>query len=412
MRIAVINYTSRRIGGVETYLEALFPLLEQRGHDLIFWAETDVPSNRPPIRLPSGTKLYSAKDGKETSAALSQVKAWSPDVIYVQKLEDPELEMQMLEIRPAIYFAHDYHGTCISGKKSHAFPTLRPCSRVFGLPCLAYYFPRRCGGLSPITMFQLYARQSQRLKTLKRYGAVLVASEHMALEYKRHGITAHVNPYTHVSQRPRDAPTDEVSKEAPSTVLKVAFLGRMEDLKGGELLIKALPEVASRLKLTVECHFAGQGSAETKWKNLAANLMKRSQSVNVHFHGWLGATDCRQLLMEMHLMIMPSVWPEPFGGVGSIAGEVYVPAVAFAVGGIPQWLHNGINGILAPGDPPTARGLASAMVQAVQDPDLYRSLCRGAFQHARNSSIEAHVADLEMWLARVAGRKTLLAVER
>ena len=48
------------------------------------------------------------------------------------------------------------------------------------------------------------------------------------------------------------------------------------------------------------------------------------------------------------LLVVPSVWPEPFGSVGMAAARCGVPAAAFAVGGIPQWLHDGVNGHLAP----------------------------------------------------------------
>ena len=53
--------------------------------------------------------------------------------------------------------------------------------------------------------------------------------------------------------------------------------------------------------------------------------------------------------------MVPSIWPEPFGQVGPEAGLYGVPAAAFAVGGTPSWLTDGVNGRLAPGDPPGRR---------------------------------------------------------
>ena len=50
------------------------------------------------------------------------------------------------------------------------------------------------------------------------------------------------------------------------------------------------------------------------------------------------------------LLVVPSVWPEPFGSVGPAAAQHGIPAAAFAVGGIPQWLHEGVNGHLADGN--------------------------------------------------------------
>ena len=88
---------------------------------------------------------------------------------------------------------------------------------------------------------------------------------------------------------------------------------------------------------------------------------------------------------------MPSVWPEPFGLVGPEAGAAGLPAVAFSVGGIPEWLKDGVNGILAKGNPPRATGLATAIVQVFADPTRYLELRRGAFSVARERfSRESH----------------------
>ena len=69
------------------------------------------------------------------------------------------------------------------------------------------------------------------------------------------------------------------------------------------------------------------------------------------------------------------------GGVE--AGCVGLPAVAFAVGGIPDWLIPGKSGELAPGDPPTADGLALAIVRALADPTHLQRLRIGAWEVAR-----------------------------
>ena len=88
---------------------------------------------------------------------------------------------------------------------------------------------------------------------------------------------------------------------------------------------------------------------------------------------------------------MPSLWPEPFGLVGLEAGQHKVPVAAFAVGGIPEWLRPGINGYLAPGDPPTSNGLADAIVACLKDAELYARLREGAGRIAAEFDFERHV---------------------
>ena len=104
------------------------------------------------------------------------------------------------------------------------------------------------------------------------------------------------------------------------------------------------------------------------------------------------------LLDEADLLVVPSVWPEPFGLVGPEAGLHGVPAAGFAVGGIPEWLQDGVNGCLAPGDPPTTAGLADAIVRCLADPDTHRRLRQEAVRCAQRFSMTRHLAELELAL--------------
>ena len=72
-----------------------------------------------------------------------------------------------------------------------------------------------------------------------------------------------------------------------------------------------------------------------------------------------------------------------------------MPAVGYAVGGIPDWLIPGRSGELAPGDPPTVQGLAEAIVRVLADPSHYSSLCRGAWEVASRFTLNAHLKELE-----------------
>jgi glycosyltransferase involved in cell wall biosynthesis len=88
------------------------------------------------------------------------------------------------------------------------------------------------------------------------------------------------------------------------------------------------------------------------------------------------------------------VWPEPFGLAGPEAGLHGVPVAAFDVGGVPEWLIDGVNGYLAPGSPPTAEGLAQAVVKCLRDPSEYERLRRGAVETARQFSLKNHLTAL------------------
>src|SRR5215212_8885936 len=142
MRIAIVNWSRRRVGGVETYLNTIIPELARERHEVAFWHEVDEPAERDLIGLPPGAPSWCV-EAIGVSESLAALLDWRPDVIYAHKLADPNLERRVLGLAPSVFFAHDYNGTCISGTKTFKSPVVRPCDRRFGRQCLIHYFPRR-----------------------------------------------------------------------------------------------------------------------------------------------------------------------------------------------------------------------------------------------------------------------------
>ena len=99
---------------------------------------------------------------------------------------------------------------------------------------------------------------------------------------------------------------------------------------------------------------------------------------------------------------MPSLWPEPFGLVGLEAGSAGVPAVAFASGGIPEWLHDDVNGCLAPADGQPA-SLAESIARCVATPETLARLSAGARRLAAARTIDCHMAGLDAVIAAAPG---------
>jgi glycosyltransferase involved in cell wall biosynthesis len=407
LRIAIVNWSRRRVGGVETYLSTIIPELSRAGHEISFWCETEEPAEREEIGLPDGAPAWCVAT-LGVDQALAALRDWRPAVIYTHKVSDPDLESKVLKLAPSVFFAHDYNGTCISGSKTFKYPVVQPCNRRFGWQCLMYYFPHRCGGLSPITMFTLYGVQAKRLRNLHDYKAIVTHSDHMLSELIKHGLSpqrAYNFPYYVQSRKmngqsvPRDAmvsalATDQNtnSKQSPGSHWNLLFSGRMENLKGGQVLIDALPQAAAMLDRPLHVTFAGDGRERRAWERRTARLV--NQKLTVDFIGWVNRQRIEGLLETCDLLVVPSLWPEPFGLVGPEAGLFGVPVAAFAVGGIPDWLVNGVNGYLAPGDPPTSAGLTQAIISCLQDTVTHARLRQGAMKIAQQFNIKNHMAAL------------------
>jgi glycosyltransferase involved in cell wall biosynthesis len=379
LRIAVATRTLAPVGGVESYVTFSVTALRRAGHEVTVFTEDRTASapDDPPMSMPGAVARYGA------------------DVLVSHGLQDTSSDEALAAVHPSVFFAHAYHGTCISGSKAHSFPSVQPCVRTFGPACLLHYFPRRCGGLSPATMVTEYRVQQRRLSAVRRYDRVLAISTVVAREYERHGVPGdriHVLPPP-VALRPRE-------RSAPDPD-HLVYLGRLEPLKGPLVAVAAAAAAAARLSRPLRLTLAGEGRGDTDVRRAIDRLPAHSP-LSVEMVGHLDAGSCARLLSGAGLLLVPSRWPEPFGLVGVEAAAHGVPAAAFRVGGIPEWLVDGISGHLAmpDGDPVTA--LCDAIVQSLADPVHYASLRRGAREAHETALARDHVGALLGILEQVA----------
>jgi len=403
VRIAIVNWSLRCVGGVETYISCLLPALVSNGHDVSLLGEIDEPGDRRRISRADEIPVWCVIDGG-IDRAIASLWAWKPDILYVQSDIDPELEQQLIGIAPSVYFAHNYTGACISGSKLQRLPSMTVCERTLGWRCLLHYYPRRCGGLNPITMWTNYANQTQRAARLHRYDAIVTASAHMKSEYVRQGFDpdrVHVvwlPIVTPTSHEPSATDHDSSPRINRSTAweseLRLLFVGRMEWIKGGHILIDALPEISALLARRVSLNFVGDGRERERWSRRAQSVQSSDGRVHVDFDGWLDGAPLAERFKQADLLVVPSLWPEPFGMVGPEAARYGLPAVAFDVGGISDWLTDGVNGHLAPTNPTTASGLARAVVGASNEREHYLNLCEGARRAVVRFGLDAHTSSL------------------
>lgn len=386
MRVAVASWTARYAGGIESYLAAVMPAMRRAGLDVSFFHEVDQPSGRGRIDETVDGPVFSvASSGVER--AIAQLSAWKPDLLYVHGLHDSATADRLLDLAPSVMFVHTYTGTCISGTKTHISPQPAACARRFGPACLALYFPRRCGGRNPVTMMRLYRLQSRRQEAMTRQTAVITHSEHMKNELAMHGIPASVVAY------PISVPETNGSSQVAASN-DILFAGRMDAVKGGTLLLDALPQIRRELERPVRVQYSGDGPDRARWEERAAAIQAADSHISIRFPGWAEEAQLSGQMKASRLLAVPSVWPEPFGSVGLAAARCGVPAAAFAVGGIPQWLHDGVNGHLASASPPSSAGLAAAVVRCLRDPGHYADLSRGAREMAARFTMERHIPDL------------------
>jgi glycosyltransferase involved in cell wall biosynthesis len=397
MRILFVNDGLNDAGGVQSYLTAVTTGLLKRGHELCFLHCQSNKSLTLSSRINSFPYFSVEELGLE--GALEKVKAFNPDVSFSHNMNRLDIEQHLIDLMPVVKLMHGYFGTCIGGQKTHLFPSAQPCAEQFGKACLLRYLPQRCGELNAGKMMDHYRWAKDQNRLFKHYAAMIVASRHMKREYAANGMDEckiTVNPLFSVPVAEGARP-----KESATNTARVLFAGRMTKLKGGDVLMRAVREASRELNTPVELVMMGDGPQRSAWEKLAHKL-----NVAARFTGWISDAEKRlREYEEASLLAVPSLWPEPFGLVGLEAAGVGVPAIAFEVGGIGEWLEHGKNGVLVPLRRPAYKEFGKALARILSDRERLGEMGRAARIRAAEMSLENHLNLLENILAQVLTRQ-------
>src|SRR5215470_17722869 len=116
MRILLANEARQGAGGVESYLAALVPHLEARGHDVaLLYANRS--SETGPTRIVSSESWSVADEGIDR--AMAEVGAWRPDVCFSHNMRELDVDKRLVsgERWRTFKMMHGYFGACVSGHK-------------------------------------------------------------------------------------------------------------------------------------------------------------------------------------------------------------------------------------------------------------------------------------------------------
>ena len=149
--------------------------------------------------------------------------------------------------------------------------------------------------------------------------------------------------------------------------LNLLYAGRIYPEKGIDTVIKAMIKLLhSQGKRGIRLSLAGSGSIE--YENHLRQLVNQAGLTDyVSFLGWVEPEEMPELLRKFDVLLLPSIWPEPFSRAileGMISGLV---VVATRTGGTPEIIVDGENGLLfTPNDP---EDLAKKIAHLVDDPE-------------------------------------------
>ncbi len=392
LRITSLGYVG---GGVENGIELLQPVLTDMGHEVRILTSDHNQAVRHFSHYefkalayqPMILKLFYRVFYPQAFFALRRaLKDFEPDVVQIHSL---------FEVSPSVLFLLKRYPTVLTihgaedytrGLLLWAFPL-----RFFKHPhdltrknlTFAGWLHYLYHVLVSIPVYRLGFRNVDRF---------VVFSTYMQLILRDEGIESVVVP--NATELFEPIPID--TKGA-----KILYVGRLEKIKGVHDVLEALPAV---LREHPQAHMtiAGRGEYEQELRDFV-----RTQGLDkyVTFAGHLTRDQLYEEYKKCTVLVVPSVWPEPFGKIGIEAYSVGRPVIASDVGGISEWLTDGETGYLVPAQ--DSKAFAQKLNTLLENEELLQTMSHKALERAQEFSIEEHarriVAVYEQALASANG---------
>lgn len=163
-----------------------------------------------------------------------------------------------------------------------------------------------------------------------------------------------------------DAPQKIRDEFAPQGEILLLQVARLHPEKGHEFLFRALPQIRAQVPRPVRLLLAGRGPFEEQYRAQVRELGVDDMVVFLGFR-----RDAPDLMAAADVITLASV-AEAFGLVITEAMYLDKPVVATRVGGVPEIIEDGVDGLLVP--PASAEALAGAIIRVLCDEALCRRL--------------------------------------
>lgn len=193
-----------------------------------------------------------------------------------------------------------------------------------------------------------------------------------------------------------DRNTERARRElgAPVHAKIVAFVGRLQDFKGPQVLLRAMGEVARRgnvnkpLRVFMCGGASGSGASEQRYRDIA-----REEGIDTitRFLGPRPPQELVSVYQAADIVAIPS-YNESFGLVAVEAQATGTPVVAARVGGLPLAVAEGETGLLVDGH--ETHAWAEAIEQLLVDDSLRLSMAHNATEHAAKFSWAVSATEL------------------
>ena len=185
---------------------------------------------------------------------------------------------------------------------------------------------------------------------------------------------------------------------APGRPPVLLYVGRLQEFKGVQYLLRALPSLERDLGERVRCTIVGDGPYRSALESIAEEVRSGGAASEVTFTGWIEQRRVCDMYESASLLVLPSL-AEGHPNVVMEAMAMGLPFVASDVPGI-RGVVRSDHGILVP--PKDAGAIARATTVILKDREQWRRMRDRARARAREFSWEAVAGKYETVLRRAA----------
>lgn len=327
-----------------------------------------------------------------------------PDVVHIQHLT--RLSLGLVDVvhardLPVVLMLHDYWMQCARGQRMH--PDGSVCHTIEVqrcASCMAVDIDFVDERKSPVERRELArgparhlavieARSTEMLATLGAVDRLVTASRFTSETFSAWGVERSIDvvPYG------VDPALRSDYAETPHTGrVRFAFLGRIADTKGVDILLDAFERVSGDASLAI--HGAGD---EGLLASISARAKRSAQPDRIRITGAYEREQLPRLYATMDVQIVPSTWLECSPLVVLTARLFDKPLIASAIGGLTELVRHEVDGLsFRPGD---AIDLAAKLQTLVDDPMKVQQL-KACVQRPREFA--AYCDDIEDMYSELA----------
>jgi glycosyltransferase involved in cell wall biosynthesis len=223
-----------------------------------------------------------------------------------------------------------------------------------------------------------------RLNFLRRQFKVvnhrISPSQYLIGKYEREG-------FNDISYLPLGVPRIPHAESAPSDLLRIGYIGNINHPKGLAVVTRELFSFLADKKAAL--HIYGQ-PYDLKYYNKVKDDVAGMQTNMVAFHGGYANNpeELKKIFAAFDVLIFPSLWEENAPLVVREALLAGKPVIASRLGGVPEIVADGMNGLLF--DPFKEGDLQAKVKMVLTDPELLQKLIRGA-RKTKIDTMEEHI---------------------